>query len=66
MKIKFLMDRVVQDANAGTPRETRFRAGQIADLPEPSAHHWLTRGVAEPCDGEHAGGKSAKGEGEKK
>jgi hypothetical protein len=45
--IRFTQDRVVQDGDRGTPHETRFSAGQVVDLAEASAHHWLSRGVAE-------------------
>jgi hypothetical protein len=47
VKIRFKLDRVVQDGHQGTPLETSFSAGQVVDLPEDSANHWLTRGVAE-------------------
>jgi hypothetical protein len=45
--IRFTQDRVVQDGNQGTPHETRFSAGQVVDLAEASANHWLSRGAAE-------------------
>jgi len=60
MKVKFLSDRVVQDSNAGTNKEVRFRAGDVVDLPDASANHWITRGVAEghePADKKSAGDK---------
>jgi hypothetical protein len=61
VKICFKQDRVVQDGRQGTPHETRFSAGQVADLPEASANHWLTRGVAERvADAEEAGAPSAE------
>lgn len=47
VKIRFRQDRVVQDGLQGTPHEMRFSAGDIVDLPEASANHWLTRGVAD-------------------
>ena len=47
VKIRFTQDRVVQDGNQGTPHETRFSAGQVVDLAEASANHWLSRGAAE-------------------
>jgi hypothetical protein len=45
--IRFMQDRVVQDEHQGTPHETRFSAGQVVDLAEASAAHWLSRGAAE-------------------
>jgi hypothetical protein len=45
--IRFTQDRVVQDGDRGTPHETRFSAGQVVDLAEASANHWLSRGAAE-------------------
>jgi hypothetical protein len=45
--IRFTQDRVVQDGDQGTPHETRFSAGQVVDLAEASANHWLSRGAAE-------------------
>jgi len=47
VKIRFTQDRVVQDGNQGTPHETRFSVGQVVDLAEASANHWLSRGAAE-------------------
>ena len=47
VKIRFRQDRVVQDCFQGTPHETRFSAGQIVDLPEASANHWISRGIAD-------------------
>src|SRR5688572_7652012 len=47
IKIRFLQDRVVQDGLQGTAHETRFSAGQVVELAEASAAHWLSRGVAE-------------------
>lgn len=41
IKIKFLQDRVVKDGTG-----TKFKAGQVIELPYASAHHWLTRNVA--------------------
>jgi hypothetical protein len=38
---------VVQDGDRGTPHETRFSAGQVVDLAEASANHWISRGAAE-------------------
>jgi hypothetical protein len=47
VRIRFTQDRVVQDGDRGTPHETRFSAGQVVDLAEASANHWLSRGAAE-------------------
>jgi hypothetical protein len=47
VQIRFLQTRVVRDAREGTTDEVRFAAGQVVDLPEASAEHWLSRGVAE-------------------
>ncbi len=41
MKIRFLQDRLVKDF-AGT----LFKGGEVYDLPQASADHWLSRGVA--------------------
>lgn len=41
MKIEFLIRREVQDGSG-----TVFEAGKIYDLPDDSANHWLSRGVA--------------------
>ncbi len=45
MKIKFLVDRKVLDHNRKVVES--FRAGQVKELSEASAHHWLNRNVAE-------------------
>ena len=42
MKIKFLEDRRVKDAEGKL-----FRKGEVYDLPESSCAHWISRGVAE-------------------
>lgn len=49
MKIRFLETREVKDGSGQV-----FKEGKTYDLPEPSARHWLNRGVAEPVqeDGE--------------
>jgi hypothetical protein len=47
VKVRFKQDRVVQDGLQGTAHETRFAAGDVVDLAEASANHWLSRGVAE-------------------
>lgn len=52
MKVRFNSDRVVQDLNAGTNREVSYRVGQLVELPDASAFHWITRGVAEPAPDE--------------
>lgn len=52
MRVKFTKLRVVQDEHVGTARETRFEAGRVYDLPEPSALHWIDRGVAEAVPAE--------------
>jgi hypothetical protein len=64
MKIRFLQDRTVQDAHVGAKGETKFKADQIVDLPDASANHWITRGVAEPYD-EPAEKADKKGKAEK-
>jgi hypothetical protein len=47
VQIRFLQDRVVRDGHEGTPHQTRFAKGQVADLSEASANHWLSRAAAE-------------------
>ena len=42
MKIKFLEDRRVKDAEGKL-----FKKDQVYDLPESSCAHWISRGVAE-------------------
>lgn len=47
MKIKFLKTVVVEDRSGQT-----FEEGQVYDLPELSAQHWLKRGIAVLIDRE--------------
>lgn len=47
MKIKFLRDHVVQNEYAGTDRETRYLSGKVYALGDPSAQHFLRRGIAD-------------------
>jgi hypothetical protein len=70
MKVRFLQTRVVQDGLQGTAHETRFSVDQVVDLPEASATHWLSRGVAErlvdiapaePASSEEQGGLDLPG-----
>lgn len=46
MHIRFKETRVVDDARKGTAAEQRYEAGQVYDLPEPSALRWISRGLA--------------------
>lgn len=46
-KIKFLQRYEVQDHRAGTDRAEQYKAGRIVYLPERSAAHFVSRGVAE-------------------
>ena len=48
-KIRFLESRVVRDEHRGTPSETRFEKGQVVEMNDASANHWLIRGAAEIC-----------------
>lgn len=48
--VRFLETRVVQDARAGTPDETRFDKDSVHVLPWHSAQHWLKRGLAKEED----------------
>lgn len=50
MWIEFLEDRVVNDFRKGTPQEEHYAAGQVIDLPEPSALHWINRQAARAVD----------------
>ena len=52
MRVKFLVDKTVQDSNAGTNKETKFLAGRSYELAEPSAVHWISRGAAVAADDE--------------
>lgn len=45
-KVKFLRDYVVDDGLIGTGDETRFKTGQVKSLPDRSAQHFISRGVA--------------------
>lgn len=42
MKIRFLQTRLVKDGTG-----TTYAKGEVYDLPQASAEHWLNRGVAE-------------------
>lgn len=42
MRVKFNLDRTTKDANPQT-----FKAGEVYELPDASARHWINRGVAE-------------------
>lgn len=43
VKVRFLTDRTVQDGSG-----TTFKAGEVHELSEASARHWIDRKVAEP------------------
>lgn len=45
MKIKFLEAREVLDGDGAVTQ--KFRAGQVVELSNASARHWINRGVAE-------------------
>lgn len=47
MRIRFLVNKVVDDKRKGTADEERYQAGQVYDLPDKAAQHWLNRQVAE-------------------
>lgn len=54
MRIRFVRDAVAKAGNVAGQLDKgakveKYTAGQIVDLPEPSARHWLNRQVAEPC-----------------
>lgn len=46
MKVKFLEDREVQDATAGTRHAAKFKRNKVYTMSEASAHHWISRGSA--------------------
>ncbi len=50
IRVRFLSDQVVDDHLVGTDLETRFFEGQVIDLREDSAKHWLRRDLAELVD----------------
>lgn len=47
VKVKFFVDRVVNDFRAGTKEEERYSAGKVYSMSEASAQHWCNRQVAE-------------------
>jgi hypothetical protein len=49
-RIRFLVDRIVQDEHRNTPQETRYAAGQILECDDHSARRWIERGVAVAVD----------------
>ena len=51
IRVRFLSDQVVKNHLVGTDRETRFIEGQVIDLREDSARHWLRRNLAEVVSG---------------
>jgi hypothetical protein len=46
MRIRFVRAVVVDDFRKGTADEERYEAGQVVDLPEPSARRWIGRNAA--------------------
>lgn len=46
MKVEFTETRIVNDFRKGTSDEEKYVAGEIYDLPMPSARRWIARGVA--------------------
>lgn len=46
VKVKFLVDREVQDERAGTEHAQVFKANKTYELPQTSADRWVRRGVA--------------------
>jgi hypothetical protein len=54
MRIKFLVDRTTKNGpNVGGkyPEGEHFKAGQIYDLPDTSAEHWLKRNILDSATG---------------
>ncbi len=47
IRVRFLSDQVVKNHLVGTDRETSFVEGQVIDLREDSARHWLRRDAVE-------------------
>lgn len=48
--VVFTQNYTVKDEHEGTAKETRFKSGQRKSLPEASALHFVSRGVAEFAD----------------
>lgn len=46
VKVRFVVDRVVDDCRKGTSGEERYEAGKVYDLTETSAVRWINRGAA--------------------
>ncbi|TKS58781.1 MAG: hypothetical protein EWM72_02781 [Nitrospira sp.] len=44
--VRFVRDREVKDANAGTKKATIYHKDDVVELPDSSADHWINRGVA--------------------
>jgi hypothetical protein len=55
MKIKFTQTRTTKEAKPQT-----FKEGEVHDLPEPSANHWINRGAAVEVEEEKAKAKTTK------
>lgn len=53
-KIEFLVDYTVKDDEGA-----KFKAGEVVDLPEPSANHFINRGVARIATEKKTRGKSS-------
>ena len=50
VKIKFFVDRVVNDYRRGTKDEVKFIAGKVYALPASAAQRWINRQVAEEVE----------------
>ncbi|MGB1215403.1 MAG: hypothetical protein ACPG4X_18685 [Pikeienuella sp.] len=47
VKVKFLVAHVVDDHRKGTKDEESYKAGATATFTAASAHHFVSRGIAE-------------------
>jgi len=52
--VRFVRDREVKDANAGTKKATIYHKDDVVELPDSSADHWINRGVAVEINAEEA------------
>ena len=62
VKIKFFVDRVVNDFRRGTKDEVKFIAGKVYALPASAAQRWINRQVAEEVEDKPAPRAEAKAE----
>ena len=60
-KIRFLVNAELQDEHRGTDKATRYKEGQVLEMSQRSALHWLNRGLVAVVEPEAEPDKPRRG-----